>query len=423
MLEKAQYVLRAMEIRMAALAVTKVKKPGMHPDGGGLYLQVSKSGAKSWIYRYTLNGKARYMGLGPLDTVSLSEARKKADVARQLRHEGIDPIEARETEFTKARLAAAKAITFKDAATSYIEAHRAGWSSPKSERQWRVSLASYAYPVIGALSIQSVDVGLVLKVIEPIWAEKPVTASRIRGRIESILDWATARGYRRGDNPARWRGHLENLLPKRIKVRRVRHFPALPYGEIGAFMGTLHVHEGMAPRALEFVILTAARTSEVIGARWGEFDLSGAIWEISAERVKSRLVHRVPLSPAALAVLKTVWIEGVSTDDDYVFPGAKGGKPLSSMAMLMLLKHMERSDLTVHGFRSTFRDWAAEQTNFPRDVAEAALAHVISDAVERAYRRGDLFAKRKQLMGAWARFCAAPATSGEVVPLRGGALS
>jgi len=405
--------------RLTALFVSRIKEPGKYPDGGGLYLEVAKGGARSWTYRYMLRGAERWMGLGPLHAVPLTDARKKAAAARQLKHEGIDPISARHADAAKARLDAAKAITFKDAATAYIEAHKAGWSNLTHEKQWDSSLEAYVYPVFGSLSVQSVDVGLVLKAIEPIWAEKTETASRVRGRIENVLDWATARGYRTGDNPARWRGHLANLLPKKSRVRMVQHFPAIPYNEIGAFMETLRGQAGVAARALEFLILTVARTSEVIGAVWGEFDLDAGKWIIPAARIKSRREHRAPLSPAALAVLEEMRGGAEPAANDLVFPGRRIGRPLSGMAMLALMKRMGQGEHTVHGFRSTFRDWAAERTNYPREVAEMALAHVISDQVEAAYRRGDLFTKRQQMMDAWATFCAAPATSGEVVALRG----
>lgn len=402
--------------RLKALAVTRTKKPGMYPDGGGLYLQVTKAGSKSWIYRFMLGGTPRHMGLGPLHAVSLAEAREKAAEARKLRVAGIDPIEARKAEVDKANLESAKAISFKIAAGQYIEAHSPGWRNAKHAAQWSSTLKTYAYPVLGDLPVQGINVALVMKVLEPIWVTKAETASRVRGRIESILDWATARGYRLGDNPARWRGHLQNLLPARSKVQRVKHHPALPYDEVGGFMTTLCDREGIAARALEFTILTAARTGEAIGARWGEFNLAKKEWLVPAERIKGGKEHRVPLSGRAVAILK----EMVAGDEDFVFPGTRKGRHLSNMAMLALLKRMNRDDLTVHGFRSTFRDWVAERTNYPREVAEAALAHVIPDAAERAYRRGDPFDKRRRLMDEWARFCGTKEKAGEVVAIRGG---
>jgi integrase len=389
---------------MSGLAVTRATEKGLYHDGGGLYLQVTASGAKSWIYRYMLDGRAREMGLGPLHVIPLSEARTRAAECRRLRLDGIDPIEARKGQRDRARLEAATAMTFDACATAYIEAHQAGWQNAKHRDQWRNTLSTYAGPVFGALPVQAVDVGLVMKVLEPIWHMKPETASRLRGRIEVILDWATVRGYRKGENPARWRGHLDKLLPARGKIRKVEHHAALPYRDIPSFMIALREQEGIACQALGLLILTAARTGEVIGARWDEFDLDERIWTVPADRMKAGKEHRVPLSDAAIAVIERLKERRIG---DFIFPGGRVGKPLSNMAMLKLLDRMGWGDLTAHGFRSTFRDWAAEQTNFPREVAEMALAHTIGDKVEAAYRRGDLFEKRRQLMEAWANFCRA----------------
>ena len=405
--------------RLSALAVSRVRKRGMHPDGAGLYLQVTAPGVKSWVYRFMLDGTARYMGLGPLPTVTLAAARLKASDARLLRGEGIDPIDARHAATAEARLEAARSITFKDAAERYMEAHKAGWRSEKHAAQWHATLETFVYPVFGALAVQDVDVALVMKVLEPIWGTKPETASRIRGRIEAILDWASARGYRRGENPARWRGHMSNLLPRRSKVRRVEHHPALPYGEVGAFMVNLRRQEGAGAAALEFLILTACRAGEVIGARWGEFNIGGAVWTVPAERVKADRQYRVPLSPAALTIINAM--EEVRTTghgDGFVFPSGKRDRPLSDTALRAVLKRLRRSDVTVHGFRSSFRDWAAEQTNYPREVAEMALGHTVGDRVEAAYRRSDLFEKRRRMMNEWARFCGSEAKAGEVVAIR-----
>ena len=398
--------------KLTALAVDRAKRRGYYGDGGGLFLQVSASGAKSWVFRFKEFGRLREMGLGPTHTVSLAEARQKALECRKLRLDGCDPIEIRKAGRAQARLDAAKAMTFKECAESYIASHKAGWRNPKHAAQWPATLGTYVYPVFGGLPVQAVDVGLVMRALEPIWTAKPETAGRVRGRVESVLDWATSRGYRQGENPARWRGHLENLLPKKAKVHRVEHHAALPYAEIGTFMAELHLQEGIAARALGFAILTVARTGEVIGARWSEIDLESRLWAVPAERMKGGRVHRVPLSEATIAVLdamKTI------RHGDCVFPGGRAGGPISNMAMTMTLRRMGRGDLTVHGFRSSFRDWAAERTGFPAEVAEMALSHVVSDKVEAAYRRGDLFAKRRQLMDAWAKFCAAPAPSGKVV--------
>lgn len=405
--------------RLKPLEVSRKKKPGMYPDGGGLYLQVTGEKVKSWIYRFMLNRRARYMGLGPFPTVTLAEARAKASECRKLRVAGIDPIEESRQARAKVRLEAAKAITFNDAAEAYVEAHEAGWRNAKHAAQWRATLATYAFPVFGALPVQNVDVGLVMKTLEPIWTAKTETASRVRGRIESVLDWAAARGYRIGENPARWRGHLENLLPKRASVQKVEHHAALPYGEIGAFMEALRRQEGVAARALEFLILTATRTSETIGATWTEIDFDGKVWTIPGERIKAGKQHRVPLSDRAVAILKDMRRRRETDDENApVFPGGKQGRPLSNMAVLALLKRMGRPDLTAHGFRSTFRDWTAERTSYPREVAEMALAHAVSDKVEAAYRRGDLFDKRRRLMDEWARFCAAAEPVGKVLKLR-----
>jgi integrase len=367
------------------------------------------------VYRFMLAGKAREMGLGPLPDTTLSEARGKALEARKLRWEGIDPIEHRKAVRAHARLDAAKAITFKECADAYIRAHKAGWRNAKHADQWESTLTTYADPVFGSLPVQSIDTGLVMRVLEGIWGEKPETAGRVRGRIEVILDWATVRGYRQGENPARWRGHLDKLLPKRSKVARVEHHSALPYREIGAFLASLRAQEGTGARALEFAILTAARTGEILGARWDELDLEAAIWAIPAGRMKGEREHRVPLSAPAMAVVEAL---KQTRTGDHVFPGGKARRPLSNMAMLVLLRRMNRSDLTVHGFRSTFRDWAAEKTAYPNEVVEMALAHAVGNKVEAAYRRGDLFDKRRPLMDDWAAFCDAPAADGNVVPLR-----
>jgi integrase len=401
--------------KLTALAVERTKRRGYYGDGGGLFLQVSAQGSKSWVFRFKENGRLREMGLGPTHTVTLAEARDKARNCRKLRLERIDPIEARRAEWAKAKLEAAKAMTFRACAERYIAAHKAGWRSPKSLAAWEGTLEAYVYPAFGSLPVQGIDTALVMKAIEPIWAEKPETASRVRGRIEAILDWATARDYRAGENPARWRGHLENLLPTKTRVRRVEHHAALPYQEIAGFMASLRGEESVAARALEFTVLTGARTGEVIGARWNEIDAAQRLWIIPAERMKGGREHRVPLSPAALAIINAM---AALRCGDFVFPGGKSNRPLSNMAFLMLLRRMERSDLTVHGFRSTFRDWAAERTSFPAEVAEMALAHAVGDKVEAAYRRGDLFHKRRQLAEAWAKFCAPSPSAGRSVPIR-----
>ena len=394
---------RAME-KLTALKVERAKQPGMYGDGGGLYLRVTEDGAKNWVFRFMLNGRPRWMGMGPLHTVSLAEARKRAGEHRLRRHDGIDPIEARRAERRKAQLEAAKAIMFKQCAESYIKSHRAGWRNGKHAAQWEATLATYAEPVIGNLSVQAIDTALVYKVLEPIWTKKPETASRVRGRIEAVLDWATAREYRQGENPARWRGHLDKLLPARGKVRKVEHHAALPYAELPGFLIALREQEGIAARALEFTALTAARTGETIFARWSELNLLDKTWTVPAERMKARREHRVPLSARALAILEEMQAHRHG-DDRFVFPGGKAGKPLSNMAFLMLLRRMKRDDLTAHGFRATFKTWASERTSFQNEIVEAALAHVVGSKVEQAYRRGDMFEKRRRLMSSWAQFC------------------
>jgi integrase len=394
--------------RLTALKVERVKQPGMYADGGGLYLQVTEGGA-SWIYRYMLNGRAREMGLGPLAVFGLSEARAKALDARRLRHEGIDPIEARRASRARAQLDAAKTMTFNQCAERYIASHKAGWRNGKHAAQWEATLATYAGPVIGALPVQAIDTALVLKVLEPIWTAKPETAGRVRGRIESILDWAKVRSYRAGENPARWRGHLDKLLPARGKIKRVEHHAAMSYGALPGFLMQLRRQEGVAARALEFAILTAARTGEIIGARWSEFDLLGKTWNVPADRMKAGREHRVPLSPRALAILEEMQaFRPAGGGDSYVFPGGKAGRALSNMAFLMLLRRMGHPDLTAHGFRATFKTWASERTGFQNEIIEAALAHVIGNKVEQAYRRGDMFEKRRRLTQQWATFCTTP---------------
>jgi integrase len=404
--------------RLTALKAEKAKLPGMYPDGGGLYLRVTPEGSRQWVLRYMLNRRPRWMGLGPLSLYSLQEARTKALNARKLRHEGIDPIEARRAERARARLEEAKAITFKQCAEAYINSHRAGWRNGKHAGQWSATLATYAFPLIGGLPVQSVDTGLVLKVLEPIWTAKPETAGRLRGRIENILDWAKARGYREGENPARLRGHLDKLLPPLSKVRQVEHHAALPYGEMPDFLARLREQEGIAARALEFLILTAARTGEVIGARWSEINLLDKTWTVPAGRMKAHREHRVPLSAHALAILGEMQAARQDkADEAFVFPGRKSKTPLSNMAFLMLLRRMGRGDLTAHGFRATFKTWASQRTSFQNEIVEASLAHVIGDKVEQAYLRGDLFAKRRRLMDAWAKFCEQPAAASKIIPI------
>jgi integrase len=349
---------------LSALAVARASKPGLYADGAGLYLRISRGGGKGWAFRFMLNGKAREMGFGSLQKVSLAATRKKAIDVRLMLSEGRDPLEhRREGEKRRAaaeKLSAAASMTFDDCTDAYIRAHEAGWRNTKHRQQWRNTLTTYVSPVFGRVPVQHIDVALIMKVLEKIWNEKTETASRVRGRIEVILDWAKVRGYRAGENPARWRGHLDHLLPARSKVQRVKHHAALPFVEIGSFMKELRERDGVGAAALEFLILTAARTGEVIGAQCSEIDLRGRIWVVPAERMKADREHRVPLSSAAIAVLR----ERVDTSDGYLFPGRDRDTPLSDMALLMVLARMNRGNITAHGFRSTFRDWAAERTNF-----------------------------------------------------------
>lgn len=394
-----------------------IQRQGMHCDGAGLNLCVKNPGSASWVLRYMIEGKARTMGLGSYPDVGLSEAREKALQARKLKAEGDDPLEVRKLERAAKRLRDAKAMTFRECAEAYIASHRDGWRNSKHAEQWTNTFKAYVFPVIGELPVASIDTGLVMQILEqPVgegakperfWTAKNETASRVRGRIENVLGWAAARGLRSGDNPARWRGQLSHQLPPRSKVAKVKHHSALPYEEIPAFMETLRKQTSLAAKALELTILTAVRTQEALGARWREIDLAAKVWVIPAERMKAGREHRVPLSAPAVNLLKGIAPKDAGKESDgYVFAGAKPGKPLSNMAMLALLRRIGRADLTAHGFRSTFRDWAAETTNHAREIAEMALAHAISNAVEAAYRRGDLFAKRTELMTDWGTFCA-----------------
>jgi integrase len=391
--------------RLTALTVAKMKTPGLFADGGGLYLRVGRNSAKSWSFRFMLRGRAREMGFGSLQKVSLGEARNKASEARDLLGEGKDPLTQRHMknmeQIASEKLELARSMTFDQCADAYINVHQAAWRNEKHRQQWRNTLSTYVSPVFGAKAVQGIDTDQIVKVLEPIWSKKTETARRLRGRIEVVLDWAKVRGYRDGENPARWRGHLSHLLPLRTKVRPVKHHAALPYTELPGFMTDLHEVEGTAALALEFLILTTARTGEVIYARWREVDLKRQVWIVPAERMKGRREHRVPLTDRAVKILTRAKL----LNCDYIFPGRVSGEPLSNMAMLMLLARMKRGDITAHGFRSTFRDWAAEQTEFANEVVEMALAHAIGNKTEAAYRRSDFFEKRRVLMSAWSDFC------------------
>lgn len=402
---------------LTPLAV-KNAKPGRHADGSGLHLLVKESGARSWVYRFMLGGKSRDVGLGTAGTggISLADARDARDALRLKVKGGIDPLEERQREAADA-LAAAQAakvagITFKAVAEGYIGANEGSWRNDKHRQQWKNTLATYVYPVIGELPVAEVGTSHVLQILEPIWKAKAETASRLRGRMETILDAAKARGYRDGENPARWRGHIAQILPVRSRLTRGHH-KAMPYHAIPAFAGALHQREAISALALEFTILTAARTGEVIGAKWDEVDLDKAVWTIPASRMKAGKEHRVPLSPRAVEILEST--QGLRKE--WLFPATKGGS-MSGMAMSMLLRRMEVG-VTVHGFRSGFRDWSAECTSYAHEVAEMALAHTIENKVERAYRRGDLFDKRRRLMDDWAIYCATiPAAGDNVTPIR-----
>ena len=407
---------RLVRKQLSALAVKAERRPGWYADGGGLYLQVSSSGSKSWLFRYSIDRRARAMGLGPVELVGLGEARDRAFAARRLLLDGVDPLDQRRAAKDTARLEAAKALTFGACVQQYVAAHRPSWRGLRHADAWAASLENHA-AILSPLPVAAVELGHVMKVLEPIWQAKTNTAARVRARIERVLDWATVRGYRKGDNPARWQSHLDHLLP--AQGATVRHHAALPYAEVATFIATLREREEVSARAFEFLVLTAARTSETLNATWDELDADRRIWTISAERMKAAREHRVPLSDRARAIIlemEKVRV-GAIPAGAFVFPAGPSGAAYSSTALLMLLRRMGRGDLTAHGFRSTFRDWAAERTNYPREVCEQALAHAIGDKVEAAYRRGDLFEKRRRLMQAWAKWCSSPQPAGEVVAL------
>ena len=394
--------------RLTALQVTKLSKPGLYGDGGGLTLQITPAGVKSWLHRYMIDGKSFAMGLGPTHTVDLAEARRKALEGRRLLLDGVNPLLARNQQQVAAKLAETNMMTFDQCAEAYIQAQKPSWKNAKHAKQWSSTLKTYASPVFGAAPVADVDTGLVLKCLAPIWESKTETATRVRGRIESVLGWATTSGYRTGENPARWKGHLENLLATISKVRRTKNHPALPWQQAGAFVHALRARAGVAARALEFLVLTACRSGEVRGALWAEFDLDGRLWTIPAARMKGAREHQIPLSDPAVRILAAL-----PKDSDIVFPGTKG-QALSDMSLTAVVRRMggrhdwvdaDGARVTVHGFRTTFRMWAAEMTNYPREVAEHSLAHQLPDAVERAYQRGSQFTKRTSLMSDWAVYC------------------
>lgn len=397
--------------RLSATFVGKIKKVGRYPDGGGLYLQVTTGihgdARKSWVFRYTApDGRKREMGFGAAGNLELAQVRRKADGMRRLLGDGVDPIEHRDAERERLKREAANAVTFRQAAEQYIEMRQPTWSNKKAAEQWPSTLRDYVYPAFGSRAVRTVDTPDVLEVLKPIWSDKHETATRLRARIERILDYATTQGMRSGDNPARWRGHLEHSLPPPQSVKKVVPHPALPYAEMPEFLNALRAKDGMAAQALEFTILTAARTNEVLGLRWLEINLAEKMWICPAARMKKRREHRVPLVGRALQILETLKLD--RADDDFVFPSRQLGKPLSSMDHV--LKSL-REDVSVHGFRSTFTDWAHEQIDAQRETIEAALAHVVGDKTEASYRRGDRLEKRRELMIAWDAYCTRSATS------------
>lgn len=394
--------------RLTPIGIKNIKQPGRHPDGGNLYLNVSNSGTKSWIFLYTLRGKTREMGLGPVQTVSLTKAREEAKKAKELLQAGIDPIEQRAANEQAKKIARLKQTTFDQCAAAFIAMKRSDWKNAKHAAQWETTLKQYVSPVFGDLPVDMIDTPLVLKAISGIWNEKRETASRVLNRIENILDYAKTNGYRSGDNPARWDGVIQHALPSKKKItKKVRHHPAVPIAEMHDFMNDLRTRQASSARAIEFLVLTAARTNEVIGARWEEINLKSSTWTIPGERMKAGEKHNVPLTSRALEILSEM-AELRDGDNPWIFPGERNGKPLSNMAMLNLLqKRMGRTE-TIHGFRSTFRDWAALIANERREVAEAALAHAQKDKTEASYLRTDFFEPRRRLMARWQEFLETP---------------
>jgi len=419
------------------LKVKALKAAGLHMVGGvpGLGLLVSASGGRSWILRITIRGRRRDVGLGSYEFVSLLEAREKAaQIRKQVRVDGIDPMAEKREKQVAAAISNPLAINFDECAKKYIEANKPGWTNPKHAAQWSATLETYASPHIGRLAIATIDTPHILKILEPIWATKTETATRVRQRVEAVIDWATARKYRHGDNPARWRGHLDKLLPKPSKVATEEHQPALPFSQIGLFLPELKAAAGTAARAVEFAILTASRSGSVRSAEWSEIDLVSKKWVIPADHMKAKVEHEVPLSPAAVALLESIKpkTEGNAKPTGVIFKAPRGGV-LSDMTLTAVLRRMNEArtaknlecwrdndgrNIVVHGFRSTFRDWAGETTAYPREVIEHALAHQLKDKAEAAYARGSLFDKRRQLMNAWADYCSRPAvTPGDVIPI------
>lgn len=403
--------------KLTALQVKQTNTTGWYADGNGLYLQVSKTGSKSWVFRYQTSGKERRCGLGSYPTISLLDARENAGECRKLRIKGIDPIDKKRQIEREKQLDEAKKFTFKECATAYIDSHKAGWKSEKHCSQWTNTLTTYAYPIIGDLPVQEVDTALVMNILEPIWYTKTETATRVRSRIENVLSWAKVRQYRSGENPALWRGHLDNLLPQRNKVQKVQNFAAMPYDEIPHYFHSLRQKKTIAYKALTFIILTASRSSEAREATWDEFHFDKKTWVIPPERMKGDREHKVPLSAATLILLEEIKELRVNDNDNRVFPSLCNNGFITSETVLNQIKHSHKS-LTVHGFRSAFCDWCAEETNFPEKIAEAALAHKIKNATQAAYERGDKFKKRSKLMDAWASYCISERKILSVTPIR-----
>ena len=417
-----------MAINLTAKRIAQLlKQPGRYRDEQvkGLLLDVAGPNNASWVLRFERDGKERWMGLGGLKDLPLAAARERARAKRLLLLDGVDPLDAKRAEKAARKAEALRSMTFKQCAEAYIAQHAAKWRSARHGAQWTTSLATYAYPIIGDLPVDSIDTPLVLKVLEQpveadarypagsLWSARRETASRLRGRIESVLGFATVRGHRTGDNPGRWSKHLSEVLPSGEAAQE--HLAALPFTDVPAFVAGLRQQEGVAAKALEFLILTAARSGEVLGATWSEINFEEGVWTVPAARMKAQREHRVPLAPAALELLRAAYREA---SNPFVFINGGGGA-LAPKAMRRQLRQLGKDGFTVHGFRSAFRDWAAERTNYPNHVVEMALAHVVGDAVEAAYRRGDLFAKRQKLTEAWAAFCASPvkATGGDVVSI------
>ena len=418
--------------KLTPLWVSKVKKPGYYSDGGNLWLQVSSSGSKSWIFRFTINRKQREMGLGAVHTVSLSEARIKSRDLRSMLQEGVDPLANREETKQAEALARARTMTFDQCAKEYIETHRSGWKNTKHAGQWESTIATYASPIFGSFPVSEVDTSLVVKVLSPMWKDKTETAKRLRGRIERILAWATTSGFRQGENPARWRGHFENLLAEPSKIQIVKHHPSLPWKEIPNFMTALSEQKGIAARALELLIFTATRTSETLEMTWDELNLEDGVWVIPAERMKEEVEHEIPLSRQAIDLLSETPRIG-----KFVFTGANYNSYLSDMSLTAVLKRMhyksikdggkgwidpkrENRRITSHGFRSSFRMWGAESVShsFTREVIEFALSHQLPNKVESAYQRGTVFEKRIPLMQAWSDYCADNQENAKVTQIR-----